>query len=152
MILSHGHIDHVGCLDQFTHCPILMARTERAFDRPRYFFDARPLDWPLADYHLIDADLDICTGLRVLMTPGHAPGHLSAMLTLPATGAVLLTADAISRPAEVDEGFADAWNPELAKTSAARILEMAKATNALVIYGHSPDQWPLLRKIPEFYR
>ena len=151
VILTHGHIDHVGCLDQFTHCPILVSKAERAFDRPIYFEDMRPLDWPRADYHLIDADTDICAGLRLLLTPGHSPGHIAAMLTLPATGAVLLTADAIARPEEVSEGFDGAWNPPMAQASAARILAMADPAGAFIIYGHGPEQWPLLRKIPEFY-
>lgn len=151
VVLTHGHIDHVGCLDQVTHCPILTSAAERAFDRPIYFEDVRPLDWPPARYHLIDSDLTICTGFRLLMTPGHSPGHISAWVDLPATGPVLLTADAISRPAEVDEGFPDAWNPALAQISAARILALAATAGARVIYGHCPEQWPLLRKIPEGY-
>jgi len=77
---------------------------------------------------------------------------MSLLVTLPQTGPVLLTADAISRPAETAEGFAGAWSEDLARRSGNRLLALARETGALVIYGHCPDQWPDLRKAPESYR
>jgi N-acyl homoserine lactone hydrolase len=146
-ILSHGHIDHVGSLDLFTHAPILMTTRERADPRPRYFGTARPMAWPDADYRLIDRDTPVCDGLTLIPTPGHTPGHLSALLDLPNTGRVILAADAINRASEPAEHFADAEDPATAKTSADRLL----ALPGLLIYGHDPAQWPTLRKAPAFY-
>jgi N-acyl homoserine lactone hydrolase len=31
-------------------------------------------------------------------------------------------------------------------------MALAEARGAFVIYGHSPEQWPTLRKAPEVYR
>jgi N-acyl homoserine lactone hydrolase len=31
-------------------------------------------------------------------------------------------------------------------------MALARERGAFVIYGHSPEQWPLLRKAPEEYR
>jgi N-acyl homoserine lactone hydrolase len=148
-ILSHGHIDHVGALHLFAHAPIVMTATERAEPRPSYFGTARPLDWPDARYHLIDTDTPVCEGLALIPTPGHTAGHLSAILDLPNTGTVLLAADAINRASEPGEGFADASDPAAAKASADRLLSLAPG--ALLIYGHDPAQWPVLRKAPAFY-
>jgi N-acyl homoserine lactone hydrolase len=147
--LSHGHIDHVGALHLFTHAPIVMTAIERADPRPRYFGTARPLDWPDARYHLIDGDRPVCEGLMLVPTPGHTPGHLSAVLDLPESGAVILAADAINRASEPDEGFADAADPVAAKASADRLL--ALAPGAILIWGHDPAQWPTLRKAPDTY-
>jgi N-acyl homoserine lactone hydrolase len=147
VILSHGHIDHVGALHLFTHAPIMMTATERADPSPSYFGSARPLDWPEARYHLIDADTPVCDGLTLIPTPGHTPGHLSAILDLPNSGPVILAADAINRASEPDEGFADAEDPASAKTSANRLLSLP----GLLIYGHDPAQWPVLRKAPAVY-
>lgn len=152
VILSHGHIDHVGSLPLFAHCPILMTRTERADPKPCYFYDIRPMDWPDAPYHLIEAETDICPGLTLIPTPGHTAGHLSALVTLPSGQCILLAADALNRATEPDEGFADADDPAAAALSAARLLALQAATNALLIYGHEPAQWPTLRKAPDFYR
>lgn len=149
VILSHGHIDHVGSLHLFAHAPILMTAIERSDARPAYFGSARPLDWPKARYSLIDTDTPVCTGLTLIPTPGHTPGHLSAILDLPQTGRVILAADAINRASEPGEGFADARDPAGAQASAARLV--ALAPKALLIWGHDPAQWPTLRKAPSFY-
>ena len=124
-----------------------MTARERADPRPSYFGTARPLDWPEAMYHLIDADTPVCDGLTLIPTPGHTPGHLSALLDLPNTGAVILAADAINRASEPAEHFADAVDPAAAQASADRLL----ALPGLLIYGHDPAQWLTLRKAPASY-
>ena len=148
VILSHGHIDHVGSLPLFAHAPIVMTARERADPKPCYFGSARPIDWPDATYHLIDAETPVCHGLTLIPTPGHTPGHLSALVTLPDGRAVILAADAINRISEPDEGFADAVLPAAAMASFHRLTALAKATGATLIYGHEPSQWPLLPKAP----
>lgn len=151
LILTHTHIDHVGGIEDFSHAPLIIGAAERALPKPLYWSEAQPLEWPSVDTITIDRDTDLCRGLRLLTTPGHSPGHLSLMLHLPASGPVLLTADAISRPSEVDERFAGSWNEPMAMESAERILALATEAGALVIYGHSPAQWPELKKCPDFY-
>lgn len=148
-ILSHGHIDHVGSLSLFSHAPIVMTARERADPRPSYFGSAQPMDWPEARYTLIETDTPICEGLTLIPTPGHTPGHLSAVLDLPNTGRVILAADAINRASEPAENFADARDPAAARASADRLL--ALSGGALLIYGHDPAQWPALRKAPGFF-
>jgi N-acyl homoserine lactone hydrolase len=150
VILSHGHIDHVGALHLFAHAPIVMTAVERADPRPSYFGTARPLDWPDARYHLIDGDTLVCDGLTLVPTPGHTPGHLSAILNLPETGPVILAADAINRASEPDDGFADAVDPVAAKASADRLLALGGA-ESLLVFGHDPAQWATLRKAPALY-
>ncbi len=148
VILSHGHIDHVGSLPLFAHLPVVMTTRERADPAPSYFGTARPMDWPDATYRLIDGDTAVCDGLMLIPTPGHTPGHLSALVSLPETGRVILAADAINRASEPAEGFADADDPVAAHASAAR-LQALEADGALLIYGHEPAQWPRLRKAPQ---
>lgn len=150
-ILTHSHIDHVGGIADLPDIPILLAAAERALPRPLYFGKRQPVDWPDHTYITIDGDCDIGPGFRALFAPGHAPGQLAFMVDLPTTGAVLLTSDAISRPAEVDEMFDTAPNPAQACASAARLLDLAATRDAFIIYGHCPKQWPLLKKAPETY-
>jgi N-acyl homoserine lactone hydrolase len=35
--------------------------------------------------------------------------------------------------------------------SADKLMAIAERENAFVIYGHDPEQWPILRKAPNFY-
>lgn len=150
VILSHSHIDHVGSLPLFAHAPIVLTAVERAEPAPLYFGSARPIPWPDAPYRLIDADTPVCDGLTLIPTPGHTPGHLSALVSLPDGRRVILAADAINRASEPAEGFADADDPVAAKVSADRLVALG-GPNAALIYGHEPTQWPDLRKAPEAY-
>ncbi|WP_457939751.1 N-acyl homoserine lactonase family protein [Mesorhizobium sp. 10J20-29] len=151
LIITHTHIDHVGAIADFPDATLLIGAAERALPKPLYWGEVQPMDWPEVETTTVSGDLELCDGLRILSTPGHSPGHLSVLVTLPKTGPVLLTADAISHPSEVDERFAGSWDPELAIKSADRILRIATELGAFVIYGHSPEQWPQLRKAPQFY-
>ena len=152
LILTHSHIDHVGGIAGFPKAPILLAEADRAEPRPLYFGKVRPMDWPDRTYVTVAGDVELAPGLRLLLVPGHVPGQLALEVDLPETGPVLITGDAISRPAEVDERFDTAHDPQAAQASAARLLARAAARGAFVIYGHAPDQWPLLRKAPLTYR
>jgi N-acyl homoserine lactone hydrolase len=89
-------------------------------------------------------------GFEVLLCPGHAPGQLSFLIDLPETGPVLLTSDAISRPAEIAEEFAGSWDAPLALASA-RGSAPRRERGAFVIYGHCPEQWPTSARRPDRY-
>ncbi len=150
-ILTHTHIDHVGGLGDFLQAPILVSGEERRLPKPLYWGDVQPLEWPDQEYLVIEDDVEVGPGFHVLTAPGHAPGQLAILLDLPDTGMVLLASDAISRPAEIDEKFAGSWDEAKAIASADRLMNLAKETGAFVIYGHSPEQWPNLKKSPEAY-
>lgn len=151
LVLTHSHIDHIGGLEDVPNVPVVVARAERALPRPLYFGNNQPMEWPDRDYMTIDGDTQIGPGFQALFCPGHAPGQLAFLVDLPRTGPVLLTSDAISRPAEVTERFDTAPNPEQAIASAARLLDIAAKKSAFIIYGHCPDQWPVLKKAPSTY-
>jgi N-acyl homoserine lactone hydrolase len=142
-ILTHGHIDHVGALP-LLRCPLVLTETERRDPAPRYFGTARPLDWPDLPTRRITGDTAVCDGLTLLPTPGHTPGHLSALVTLPRTGPLILAADAINRESEPAEGFPDAEDPAAAARSAARLHALQDRLGAGMIWGHDPAQGPTL--------
>lgn len=151
MVQTHTHIDHIGGLALLPHAPMLIGAGERALDRPLYWSGTQPMAWPDRRYVTIKADTRIGPGFEVLYVPGHAPGQLAMLIDLPQTGPLLLTGDAISRAAEIDEHFAGSWDVELACLHGARLMDLSIARGASVIYGHCPEQWPKLRKAPEAY-
>lgn len=150
-LLTHSHIDHLGGLFDFSQAPLLVAERERDLPKPLYWSGGQPWDWPERETIRLASDARLGPGLEVLQVPGHAPGQLALLLELPRTGPVLLTSDAISRPSEIDEGFDTAPDPALALDSARRLMRLAEERGAFVIYGHGPEQWPELRKAPDFY-
>lgn len=151
MIQSHTHIDHIGDMAGYPNVPILIAQAERALPRPLYWAGKQPMDWPERDYHLVTQDFQLGAAFEVLLCPGHAPGQLAFVVRLPDTGWVLLTSDAISRAAEIDEGFAGSWDVDAAQHHSARLMTLAKSREAMIIYGHSPEQWPKLPKAPHWF-
>ena len=153
LVLTHTHIDHVGAMNDFPQAQMVIGKAERDLPHPLYWNDRSPIQWrDDLTYQCIEADTNLCAGVRLLTTPGHSPGHLSLLVHLPETGTVLLTGDAISRPAEIDEGFASSWDANQAQASANRIMQIAHHEQAMVIYGHDPEQWEQLRKAPNFYK
>ena len=151
MIQSHTHIDHVGDMDGFPGVPILISEAERALPRPLYWSGKQPMDWPDRDYALVTDDMTLGPDFDVLLCPGHAPGQLAFFVKLPQTGWVLLTSDAISRASEIDEKFAGSWDVDLAIQHGERLMKLATQRDAFVIYGHSPEQWPDLKKAPHWF-
>lgn len=151
MIQSHTHIDHVGDMAGYPQAPILISAHERALPRPLYWSGKQAMEWPDRDYHLIDCDIELGPDFEVLHCPGHAPGQLAFMVRLPDTGWISLTSDAISRASEVEEKFAGSWDVELAIFHGQRLMALAKERDAFVIYGHSPEQWPDLKKAPDWF-
>jgi N-acyl homoserine lactone hydrolase len=154
LVISHGDIDHVGAIDHFAGATIVVSRLEKEGGPPRYFGDLRPVDWPKdGEYRLVDGDEELVPGVMLLATPGHSPGHLSLIVQLSETGPVVLACDAVSREAELSSALnGGASDPEAARSSALRLVELARRHGALVVYGHDPVQRLALRCAPDVYR
>ena len=137
VLLSHSHIDHIGGLPCFPDATIILGAAERALPRPLYHGPAQPMAWPDARYHLLDRTTEVCGGLRMIATPGHTPGHMSALVKLP-DRAVVLAIDAINRSTEPAEGYPDAMDPATAAISGKRLQDLARRHHATLIPGHEP--------------
>jgi N-acyl homoserine lactone hydrolase len=153
VVLTHSDVDHVGGLPDVTGVPVVLHAAERALPRPRWLDGTwSDLDWPQAEYRLVERDAEIVPGLTLLETPGHAPGHLSLLVRLARTGPVVLAVDAISRRAELEHGFnAGSWDEARALASARRLVELAGREQAWLVFGHDPDQRHEIRPAPEIY-
>jgi len=158
LVLTHNHFDHAGNVADFANSEILMHRADHSIgiERGRKALPGgipeRNDDGRLLRYTLIDTDSELVPGFTLLHTPGHSPGHLSVELSLPDTGPVILAIDAIYSAINRQRGnYRIGSDPAAGARSAARLITLADRTNALLIYGHDPDQWPTLRKAPEKY-
>ena len=117
-------------------------------------FDKPGLKWQFLNGELTDGyDLYGDGVIRMIFTPGHAPGHQSFLISLPSGEKLLLTVDAAYT--------LDHWNEQalpgfLASTvdtvrSAQKLRALADHEGATVVTGHDPDAWATFRHAPEFY-
>lgn len=153
LVLTHSDPDHIGGIAMVPRSvPIVVGSAERALPKPRYEQEPTTADWPVAQYEIADGDMQLRPGVQLLSTPGHTPGHMSLLVRLPNTGPVLLAIDAVRTRRELeDRRFNRAWDASAWHASAERVATIAEAEQAFVVFGHDPEQWPTLRKAPEYY-
>jgi N-acyl homoserine lactone hydrolase len=91
--ISHTHGDHVGNVDLFPEATVLMQEAEVSWA----FAGGKAPFAPRDNIEKLNGDRDVFGdgSVVILSTPGHTPGHQSLLVTLPRTGAVLLTGDAV---------------------------------------------------------
>jgi N-acyl homoserine lactone hydrolase len=102
VILSHMHWDHVGGCKFFPGATFVVQRAEyrfalypdRAFSKPyvRHLFEG------MSNLDLREGDGEVVPGAWVISSPGHTPGHQSVLVSLPASGKMLLAFDATVQP------------------------------------------------------
>jgi N-acyl homoserine lactone hydrolase len=157
LICTHFDADHSGQHAAFTNAQLIVQRRhyEAALDSQRFAQTRPQWDQPDARYRLLDGDTELLPGLELIETSGHAPGHQSVLVRLPATGPVLLTIDAVpnqeSFTPERTAGPRDD-DEESLRASTRKLLDLVRREHvALVIFGHDPSQWQMLKKAPEYY-
>lgn len=162
LILTHTHFDHAGNVADFSASEIILHADAFAAALeegqvgyaghpgkiPEFAEDGTPLR-----YHPVSGDYLVAPGVTLIETPGHAAGHVSVLVQLPKTGAVILAIDAIYSQANRDFGnYKIGADPETGRRSAQRLIALEQREQALTIYGHDPEQWARLRKAPDVYQ
>lgn len=161
VILSHLHMDHIGCAGLFSQATFVVRRSElRAawwpdayehgydFDgllKMRYFTYLQ-----LPDDEALDLFLD--GSIVCIDTKGHTEGHQSLVVDLPRSGRIVLAGDA----AQVADNLTDNVPPGVSWSSqhavqAIEKLRHLQAQGALVVLGHEFSALESLRLAPEYY-
>lgn len=151
VINTHLHFDHCGNNELLPGVPIYVQREHYEFALGDRDYFRRYFDLPGLEYVLLDGEVELFPGVRVLLGPGHVPALQAVLVELPRTGKVLLAGDVI----DCEENLArDVWaavDPEAARASAARLVRIAEEEGAMLVYGHDAAQWRTLRLAPQWY-
>lgn len=92
VINTHLHFDHCGGNRLFAGTPIHVQRTEREAARAKDYTIPDWVEFEGATYVEHDGEAEIVSGVRVLPTPGHTPGHQSVLVDTD-DGLVVLAGD-----------------------------------------------------------
>lgn len=157
VVNSHLHTDHCGCNAFFKRANFIVHAAELAQARDPAMEGKGYLraDWDSAStLDIIDDYRDVFGDGRIELVPlpGHSPGSLGAVVTLPKSGAFLLAADTVSLRSTLDRELIprNTWNADLLTRSLAEVRRI-EGTGARVICGHDPAQWDALKKGADAY-
>jgi N-acyl homoserine lactone hydrolase len=150
VINTHLHFDHAGNNDLLGSATFFVQRDQyvHALDNPRY--PSQYWNLPALKYELVDGESELFDAVRVIPTPGHAPGHQSVEVTLPEGGSMIICGDAV---VQADDYRLDDWShqedPVLARQSALHLRDLATESASTVFYGHDPEQLATMKWSPE---
>jgi glyoxylase-like metal-dependent hydrolase (beta-lactamase superfamily II) len=166
VLQSHLHLDHTGALaaiDQFPNAEVIATRAEFEYAHaPDWFavgayiqadFNKPDVPWALLEDTEDGYDVFGDGVIRCYQTPGHAPGHQSFEVTLPNSGAMLLTVDAAYTTDHWEEKALPGLVVSAIDTvrSVKKLHRIARRSGATVVTGHDPDAWSKFKHSPEAY-
>jgi len=102
VINTHLHFDHCGGNRFFRGTPIYVQRREREAARTPDYTVPEWVEFEGAEYVELDGPSELLPGLRVVPTPGHAPGHQSVLVDTDA-GVVVVGGDVAPTWSEFDD-------------------------------------------------
>jgi N-acyl homoserine lactone hydrolase len=109
-------------------------------------------DIPELTYMPVAGRVRVASGLEVVPTPGHAPGHQSLVVDLPETGRVVLCGDAAFTRENLECGEIRARDEASAKDSLRLIRSLVKDDLSRAFTSHDAASWPRWRHAPDTYR
>ena len=163
-ILSHGHLDHAGAIDNFkgTDVPLYFQKKELETIKAAVATGNKtayiPEDFKVMNelnIKPIDGVLDIFGDQTVVAfpTPGHTPGHQSLLVKQSSGKNLVIAADAMYTL----ENMWDAIPPGLAwdipqSTQGLYIFKAMKFMGAEVVPSHDPEYWKNKPLVPKMFK
>lgn len=159
VVCSHLDPDHAGNHDLFGQAEFVIQSShyELACSGrvPRLEIARKHWDHQNLSYRTVDGDVELLPGIELIESSGHILGHQSVLVRLPNTGPVLLAIDAITHEKALNADTRPMTRFDLdadaARASTRKLVGIAREENAFIMRGHDPQQWPTLKRSPEFY-
>jgi glyoxylase-like metal-dependent hydrolase (beta-lactamase superfamily II) len=147
LVNSHLHSDHAGGNAFIPDATVVVQRAEWEFAHVSDDFAYHRPEFDTGqDVMLIDGHLDLFGdgSVQLIPTPGHTPGHQSALVRTP-TGDAVLTGDACNLRRSMDEmRLPDHAHDEELYRQSLHTLRTLRDQGANVFYGHDPAFWATL--------
>ncbi len=152
LVVTHAHLDHIGYLTigsssgrapTFPNAEVFLQRVEAetfaSNDAERWERYFGPLD-RAGLLRVIEGDSEVTSGITCLATPGHTPGHQSVMISDGDARAIYVGDLAVTKlHLEHAEWHPEwAWSADAELASKRRVVDLALAEDAVVIFGHDP--------------
>lgn len=156
VILTHLHFDHAGCVKYFPKAEVFIQTREyeaRFSHQVNEGYIHADYDLPTVRWRLVDGDWEVMPGLTMIDTRGHTEGHMSAVITLPNTGVVVLPFDA----GDLQENFdleilpGSTVDAPAAMAAIRRIKQILADTDGKLILFHDPVAIQSTRLAPDYY-
>lgn len=140
----HLHFDHAGQNARLPHgLPIFVQRAEWAMVHEPEYTIAEWIDVPGLRYEVIEGELEVAPGLRLIPTPGHTRGHQSLAVSTP-DGTVVLAGQAVQSRREW-EGATEGISPGAGSAKDPAYPQSVARLRALdpvrVHFAHDPAVW-----------
>jgi|TARA_B110000014_G_C20099554_1_gene576926 glyoxylase-like metal-dependent hydrolase (beta-lactamase superfamily II) len=150
VIHSHAHLDHIGNIEMFPDAihviqdkELYQAWWPESFQRGGAFVEADYDEARDFRYFKMDGDYDLFGdgSVEILSTPGHTIGHQSLKVTLPETGTVILTQDAIWFKENLQHAAGLKYSMLDYTDTVERLKMIRDVEGAPLWYGHSIAQY-----------
>lgn len=158
LAFSHWHADHTGNARLFPHATWIVQRREldaaTGANPPPFVKLSAVAAYRTAKLHIVDGDMDVFgdSTVRLLLMPGHTPGHQVLELRLPHAGVVLLSGDLYHTRENRRYRRVPRVNTDRAATLASmdRFEAIARNTYARVVIQHDPRDIAELPRLPDY--
>ncbi len=162
VVISHMHLDHAGGLYLFPHADIYVPKQDYEYAQvcvhkstdPKMHGGYVKADCEAAgNYVLVDKDIEIAQGVRLICLPGHTPNLLGVMVELEGGTYILpqdcvYTSEIYGPPAKASGLLYDSI--EYFK-SIEKVRDLQAQTNAKVIFAHDYEFFKTLKLAPNYY-
>jgi N-acyl homoserine lactone hydrolase len=138
VVNSHLHFDHAGNNRAFPNATFVVQAEQLAYAKGKPNFPAIYWDDPALRYLPTTGRARVATGVEVVPTPGHAPGHQSLVVDLPETGRVVLCGDAAFTRENLERGDATAQDRAAASESLKLIRSLVHDDLERAFPSHDP--------------
>lgn len=158
LAFSHFHHDHTGNANAFTTATWLLSRREvealEGTPLPPFVNPDHLSGRKQAKVELIDLDRDVYGDgtVKILRANGHTAGHQVLQLTLPKSGTVILSGDAVHTRENYAHKRMPVFNHARGETLGAldRIDRILANTHGRLIIQHEPKDIEALPKLPAY--